>query len=870
MSFDWQTDEDNEWDDKSWQEKPVTAVQPKPPWRTILIIVVLISVVGIVIYQQVNKRLDDATSSVESDIFATHNLLSRAAADQDADLGKAVLSGRDMGWSQVQSDLITAGLFYENPIFGLSLADAEMAYEPLFREDERFIDLQLDPDLNGAELSYARDFLAFTEDGLETVTLQQTAVYRRGETRWLFSPPLEGFWGEWQTVEQDNVTYVYPERDGEVMVQLADDLSTLLAEACATLPEMDCSPTIRIRFDTDSESLLEATDPANLYEGNLRLNLPTPTLVGLPINNDGYEALLYAYGSKIISALIGHTLAYECCNRAPMFQALMTFQLSEMGLAHWPVTAQTQRDLANTGVHTELLFPYWSSTDFSSMNDEGSWQLFGFIDFLLKQYVPRATAMELMAQIIDARVYQSWLVSLTDELEYNSFDQVNVISRDWWFYALTQAEAAAVSRQPISLPAQDLQVGCMDNPPWEEMPQTLIYRYKLGSDTWEQEYDYAGLAFFNPLPQDDGVVLQLVDVSEEQYWQTLLWQNGRSVELMNMNDVYSISLGQMDPNGRFLLSYFGTEEFESAPSPQLIDMASCLAGTCDSTSLSQTPHWSPNGQRMLLSDMNLFESAQYMVDGRVITLNPDGNNQVSALWLRDAQAAPAEAVAVGEGGSPFWINNEQFGYIRNVPDATSPVSQELVVASVNDLESETVVTTAVLTEALPEGIGSNPLNMKYAIAHPTDESLLVLMATSRSYDSYLFQINRQTREITPLFPVDLSRGEHSLGFSPDGRFLAATGTIQQDSTSLVGENNIFGALHLYDLESGELQTILVNTDIFFPSFTFDWSMDGNWLAFTRDSNVIGLLAPAYDYQQMIVHEEGNCTSLAWINPLSTD
>jgi hypothetical protein len=261
-----------------------------------------------------------------------------------------------------------------------------------------------------------------------------------------------------------------------------------------------------------------------------------------------------------------------------MFQALMVYQLSEIGLAHWPVTQQIQRDLANTGVHTELVFPHWNSRVFSSINDEESWQLFGFIDFLLKQHVPRASAMELMAQIIDARVYQSWLVSLTDELEYRSFsfDEINTISRDWWFYALTQSEATAVSSQPISLPAQDLQVGCAGGPAWEEGMHTLLYRYQLANDTWEQEFDYSGLAFFNPLPQDNGVILQLIEVSEEQYWQTLLWQNGRSVELMNIDEIYSISLGQMDPNGRFLLSYFGTEALESAPRPQLIDMESCL------------------------------------------------------------------------------------------------------------------------------------------------------------------------------------------------------------------------------------------------------------------------------------------------------
>ena len=127
-------------------------------------------------------------------------------------------------------------------------------------------------------------------------------------------------------------------------------------------------------------------------------------------------------------------------------------------------------------------------------------------------------------------------------------------------------------------------------------------------------------------------------------------------------------------------------------------------------------------------------------------------------------------------------------------------------------------------------------------------------------------VNRQTQETSLLFPLDLSRGEHSLGFSPDGRFLAATGSLWQDVAQR-NESLPFGVLHLFDFETGNQKDILVNTDTFFPAFTFDWSRDGNWLAFTRDNNVISLMAPAYDYQQMIFHEEGNCTSLAWINPL---
>lgn len=865
MSFDWQTDEDNDWDDQSWQENTGTTGSPKPPWRTILIIVVLLSVVGVIVYRQVNERLDETTSAAEADIFAAHNLLSRAAANQDGELGKAVLSGRDMGWSRVQTRLIDDGLFYENPVFGLPLANGAAAYEPLFREDERFINLDLEPSLNGAELSYARDYLAFTEDGLQTVTLQQTAVYRRGETRWLLSPPLEAFWGAWQLLELENVTYIYPKRDEEIMEQLASDLSSLLTDICAALPELDCSPDLQIRFDIDPESLLEAADSANLYNANLRLNLPTPTLVGLPINDDGYEALLYAYVSKMVAAFISYQAAYDCCSSAPLFQAVLTYQLSELGLAAWPVTQDTQRDLANAGVHTELVFPFWSATEFTKLSNEESLQLFGFVDFLFNHYAPHWTALELMEHMNSSRTYQSWLLGLSEETAGEAFGALDSISRDWWFYALTQAEAAAVARQPISLPAQDLQVGCFNPISLEDTPQTTLYRYQLGSDTWREEFLYPGLAFFNPLPQDDGVILQLIEVSEEQYWQTLLWQNGHSVELMNSGDVYAISLGQMDPNGRFLLSYFGAEEDQFLPNPLLIDMESCRSGICARTALTQTPHWSPDSQWLLLSDLHLFETGQYRVDGRIISLSPDEFDEISSLSLRAAEADPSEAVIVDQGISPFWISDEQFGYIRPLPDAGRPVSQELVVASIANLEPQTVLTTADLDEALADRITSSPLVMQYAIAHPTNQDLLLVMVSTQARESQLMLLNRQTQEISTLFQLDVSRGEHSLGFSPDGRFVVATGSMRRE-ISHREEMLSFGAMHLYDFETGKEQTVLINTEIFFPAFTFDWSMDSNWLAFTRDKNVIGLMAPAYDYQQMILHEEGDCASLAWINP----
>lgn len=868
MSFDWQTEEEGGWDDQPWQEKPLLARSPKFPWRAIVVVAVLLAAVGVMVYRQVTRRIDEATTAVESDIFAAHNLLSRAAAGQDAALGKAVLSGRDLGWSQTQTDLLENGLFYQSPELGLRLPEDSTAFEPLFREDERFIDLIVAPDLNSAELLYARDFLALTEDGLETVTLQQTAVYRRGESRWLLSPPLEDFWGEWQTEELENLTVVYPERDTAVMVELIPMLQQLLADTCATLPELACRDPLRIRFDTDPESLLEVADPANLYDENLRLNLPTPTLVGLPIGKDGYEALRIAYGKNVVSALIGHSLAYNCCRHAPVYQAILTYQLSELGLSEWPMTPEMYAQLAADGVYTDVLFPYWGSQDFADLQDENGRYLFAFVDFL----VQRQMSPVVLIQSMDSRQnFSSWLGEVSESFLAPSLmaNPAQEISRDWWFFTMSQSEMLASAEQPIPLPAQDLQIICTDNLDFSmDLQESQLFRYELGSETWQEEYTSLGMAFFNPLPRDNGVILQLVQATEDQYWETLWWHNGEATQVVTAEDVLSISLGQMDPNGRFLLTYTGLEE-DMLPASQLVDVDGCQEGSCDSTAMEGTPHWSPNGHLMLLTDTTLFESPQYMVDGRIITLSPNTPNQVTNLWLRETQAAPDERLKVGEGISPFWLTDTRFGFIRSVPQTYLPTSQELVVMQLDDLEPQPVLQTAALQAELPESNRRNPLLMRYALAHPTNPDLVFIMAATQADDSYIFQVDVTTAEVSLLLQLDLSRGEHSLGFSPDGRFLVATGSWWPETSPRDG-TALFGVLNLVDLETGDQRSILTNNLVYFPSFTFDWSLDGNWLAFIRDDNVIGLIAPAYDYQQMIFQDAGLCTSLAWINPLPSD
>jgi hypothetical protein len=52
----------------------------------------------------------------------------------------------------------------------------------------------------------------------------------------------------------------------------------------------------------------------------------------------------------------------------------------------------------------------------------------------------------------------------------------------------------------------------------------------------------------------------------------------------------------------------------------------------------------------------------------------------------------------------------------------------------------------------------------------------------------------------------------------------------------------------------------------FPlTFLYDWSADGEWLLFLVDDQVLSMAAPAYDYQRVLAHEQGNCTAVAWVN-----
>jgi hypothetical protein len=131
-------------------------------------------------------RLDAVQVTVQQDISSTGELLREAGAAGDVELFTMLLSGRDPEWTRTQQQLVQQRLFWDRPAMNLQLQPGT----------SRSVSTTMDPNLQAAEHITQHLYQAQTAKGeINTVTLQQTTIFRQGEQGWLFSPPAEAFWG---------------------------------------------------------------------------------------------------------------------------------------------------------------------------------------------------------------------------------------------------------------------------------------------------------------------------------------------------------------------------------------------------------------------------------------------------------------------------------------------------------------------------------------------------------------------------------------------------------------------------------------------------------------------------------------------------
>lgn len=830
MSFEWRTDEDEGWAE---DVKPKETAVSQSFWfrRRWFLLVMLLALAGVwaAAQWQIRQRVAAATREVETELLATHNFLLQTAVSRDEDLFSANLSGRNPDWVAVQKTLLHDGLLLDRPELGWQHEPQTSKLSP------QEVQFQFAPDLQAAELRYPQDYAVQLPSGAtETVTLLQTAVYRQGSTRWLYSPPYDEFWGDWVTRPGEQITLVYSQREAEVAERLASDLDGLLAQMCREVADLNCGDGLRLhlRLDREPESLLESSDVEALLAGGLRLNLPSPTLLGLPTDETGYQAVYRAYGVQVATAVLAHQINYDCCRHQLFFRALRDYQLAQLGLQVWPLEPTTYSQILARGFDGDALRHWtrrWQEAPPQFLQVwvvealEPSWQqVYMLIEFLNQQET--AVSPTQMMRLMDRNSYDRWL---SDVLSGNYSEAA--FETEFLEYIYAQSQDGQISSPPIPLPNGRITLICNN---YTNGLSNQILTYDIASRTWGEKFlEYAQEGYLNTVDGENFVVTEYGFYDDLGTTNNIYLVTNEGRQLLEEVTIPSgvehwITYYIWDETAEYLVRY----EYDQGEWNIALRSFDCPVNGCPEVNLNGMPSLSPDNQHMLVSNF------PDVVSG----INPELQNELLVMTV-DGQ----RQYALGLGGAPFWISNNFYGFVRMGEDGW-----EVVTANLAKNDPHVVLRKADILAELPADARPFARMVNQIVANPQNPRQLLLQvqssyATGPNTPSHVFRITLAP-DFASVTQIELLRTDKfsgAVGFSPDGRYII---------TGDYGINNLDIVWYLLDQETGETAVPLRG-----QGYSIPWSPDGQWYV-QNTNNYLLLHAPAYDYQYFIPRDGEEC------------
>jgi hypothetical protein len=877
-NFDWQTEEDERRTQSGWDDVVETGPDRPPrrplPWRLIAVVVVLVAAVGGIIWWRVDRRVSATLQAFRTDVIASHNLIQRAAADGDEEIFRSVLSGRMPTWTAGALEVFHEQLLFDRSPLGLIPVEGSLPFILSIPDEEAALgeqaaDITFSPDLNEAVVTVNQPYQR--EGSPDTVVLQQTTVFRRGDSRWLLSPPMDEFWGDWITVEGQYLNLIYPARDEPVAGRLAEDLDAEIGRLCATLEEINCSADLQltVRLDTDPATLASLSSPLGALrrarEREDILELPAPTLVGLPLadDNDGYAALRDGYARHLLAAVIAQAVGWRCCDEELLFDLILEYQLGELGLKTWPVgEAEYQRvldsriRLSDLGVFLRGRFP-------SFIPAEREWELRTAVDFLASG-VPGVTTTGMQRALQRSRNFERFLNEMLANAEPDTSAPYPGLDLAFWLHAFEMQDRTGESLSPPE--DEELYLACTAVDGNQSSDTSTLLRYSPDEQHWTEMYSLQGFVWMSALPNPEMLLLQEFALEGES-WRTNIWRDGGSTPAYAGDEgLFAISFGETDPDGRRMVTYAYDPDAESVRS-FLLNLSDCDDG-CTTSELAGLPFWSPDGRwAVYAGDNRTFPQSSFLAANEryIVLQSTDGFEDVELnLGPGDAEPDSPELSSIGRGHSPFWVNERTFGYIRRaeVDDPAAQAGEEIVIASVDDRTPELVLASSDILNFLPEELPARRLSLTYVATHPAHPNRLFIVATDLSEQRayvILYDLDERLPEVRLQMLANLN---HSLSFSPDGRYLVMTG---QDRRATPPDDNS-GVLLVHNIAENRTFPFLTRLPFFLPSVVYDWSADGRWLAVALEDKLVGLIAPDERHVSLIAHNYDGCTSVAWLQP----
>lgn len=836
MSFHWQTEDNTNWD------KP--APPPKPPsrwrsWPLALLFIGILALGVVTIWQQITGRVEVVSDAVRAEVTAAFWLARDAAARQDEELYLTLLSGREPDWTAAQMSLLAA-----NHIGGRAMWEMPAAGEP------EIVEIALSPDLNTATITVRQPLQVNLPDGSsQQITLQQVDVFRRGEDRWLLAPPDAAFWELTGRSRGRYLTLSFPQRDQAVAERLASDLEQDIAGICQQMGNCDSglgrkALHLEVTLSPDLRSLANQIEFVSRLQTGSQLLLPSPTLVGTPESEAGYQALRRAYGARVAGTAINQLAAYECCAHASLYLALLDLPLQQLGLRPATLGPDDYAQMLDEDLNLIQLLDNLRASWLLSPDEEAE-RAFSptfvqaFAAFWTTQDA-EATYLEQLQRLAQATSFSTWTqqVSRTPQ---GASDQGGA----WLRFLFAQAQLAQ-PEPPIPLPGDSVALMCAS------LRGQVVYRYDLAQN-WLTEIqtmrNYGGYQILAHTPDKQGVILPGLagyDANGMPLVGVESWREGESRRLYVDRDASLYALAQYDPTGRYLIVVAISRHEDTLPSIISLDLEECQAdgaSPCGGTAVQELagwPVWSPDGQRTLLIGVN------------------------GQTWLGDAWGQNARLTPPNPNFGPYlamtWLDNDTYAYA--IPDAEGgdsdlDNSSNIYSYTLATGETRLLARTADYTRLLPEAAPAYNSRITYMATTAAQPQQLIFAANvsaifNSSQPTALFSLDLSTGALELLYYEEITTTSYPpFQFSPDGRWLTLI-TYQRLNEAVI-------QLRLYDLtDTASAGRVIASGDY----VAYDWSADGQWLAVYNDGRLYAL-APAFGYERLYVPGESKCHDVVW-------
>lgn len=806
-NFEWLTDEDAAAD--LGEPEPEQPGAPNGRRLRIVIFLVVLAVIagGYWAYQTGVDHVAEATEQVEADVRASHELVRRAGLQADLPLFQRFLSSSDQEWAQTEEQLVVDERWLDRSMLGLSWQETLSSTAAI----------TISADLRSAEAVSYEQYGYSDGDGEEkTSRLARTHVYRLGPDRWLYASPRAEDWGEEEVIDLPRLRLTYPARDGELAEQLAADLNNLIERTCSRRVGLNCPVYFRLsaRFAKNPE-LLQSGQPGSVPLWTQRpLTLPTPGLIGLPLDEDAYDALFLGYARPTVAAAMADVVGWRCCQGGLFFQALVEQQWGELGLRPLP-------DEARAEVYGQLLQAHldvghaddlWMQAPL--VGDSPSLQSARIILSFLQQRYPQASAGQWQYALADADRYEQWLAAVTNG------GAGPALAMGWHSYLQVQS-AEEETYAPPEPPSEDLLLMCKT-----EQDQPALWRFDAQMQSFVPEIEElhadgksAPLQLW-PAPPDGAIFA----TGEPDSLQIHLWRDGQQTLIWaaEPGSGRQFSFLGASPDGRFVMA----EEHglqETVPPYRAAEVSTCLENRCHWRPSNYLTYWSPDG-------------------GHVINVRPEQN----LLFVVESTTAAQAFRYMDSGNAPVWLDEETFAYVQTNEGELGAI----MLMSVGRPRAQTLVDLAQLLALLPPTDATVRPDLGL-VRHPTDENVLFLalrVAPDRLQDpgvtgtTHVYLARRDTGQLFNLFST-VDGDARSLAISPAGRWL-----------SVVTREGLL----LYDLVE-DRGTVGVDGPI---DFVPQWSPSGEWLYVASEGRHY-LVAPGLENRELTA-EPLACGHALWL------